>query len=173
MQKSGLTEIMPLIYTSAIWGQYPVFSHPEFPQGSPAPILAHVGAPQSLTSIVCCYGRKYSVLMGLSLPPPRGLQEASNPAACMAPALSVEHYILHLFLWLSFHTDLPPTGETEGEGIIRIKEKKNTPILWRIYLQSSIEETDRENRFMDMGRGEERVSCMERVTWKLTLPYVK
>ena len=24
-----------------------------------------------------------------------------------------------------------------------------------------------------MGRGEERVGCMERVTWKLTLPYVK
>ena len=26
---------------------------------------------------------------------------------------------------------------------------------------------------MDMGRGEERVKCRERVTWKLTLPYVK
>jgi len=26
---------------------------------------------------------------------------------------------------------------------------------------------------MDMGRGEERVSCMERVTWKLSSPYVK
>ena len=26
---------------------------------------------------------------------------------------------------------------------------------------------------MDIGRGEERVRCMERVTWKLTLPYVK
>ena len=26
---------------------------------------------------------------------------------------------------------------------------------------------------MDMGSGEERVRCMERVTWKLTLPYVK
>ena len=26
---------------------------------------------------------------------------------------------------------------------------------------------------MDMGRGEESVRCMERVTWKLTLPYVK
>ena len=26
---------------------------------------------------------------------------------------------------------------------------------------------------MDMGRGEERVRCMERVTWKLTLLYVK
>ena len=26
---------------------------------------------------------------------------------------------------------------------------------------------------MDMGRGEERVKCMERVTCKVTLPYVK
>ena len=26
---------------------------------------------------------------------------------------------------------------------------------------------------MDMGRGEERVRCMEKVTGKLTLPYVK
>ena len=26
---------------------------------------------------------------------------------------------------------------------------------------------------MDMGRGEERVRCVERVTWKLRLPYVK
>ena len=26
---------------------------------------------------------------------------------------------------------------------------------------------------MDMGRGEERVRCMERVTWKLTFPCVK
>ena len=30
-----------------------------------------------------------------------------------------------------------------------------------------------ENRLMDMGRGEERVSCMGRVTWELTSPYVK
>ena len=27
-------------------------------------------------------------------------------------------------------------------------------------------EADIENRLMDMGRGEERVRCMERVTWK-------
>ena len=32
---------------------------------------------------------------------------------------------------------------------------------------------DIENRFMDMGRREKRVKCMERVTWKLTLTYVK
>ena len=34
-------------------------------------------------------------------------------------------------------------------------------------------EKQREKRLVDMVRGEERVSCMERVTWKLTLPYVK
>ena len=30
-----------------------------------------------------------------------------------------------------------------------------------------------ENRLKDMGSGEERVRCMEKVTWKLTVPYVK
>ena len=30
-----------------------------------------------------------------------------------------------------------------------------------------------ENRLTDSGRREERVRCMERVTWKLILPYVK
>ena len=34
-------------------------------------------------------------------------------------------------------------------------------------------ETDIENRLMDMGRREEKVRGMERVTWKVTLPYVK
>ena len=29
------------------------------------------------------------------------------------------------------------------------------------------------DRLMDMERGEERERCMEKVTWKLTLPYVK
>ena len=43
----------------------------------------------------------------------------------------------------------------------------------RIYLQASSGETDIENRLMGMGRGEERVRCMERITWKLILPYVK
>ena len=33
-------------------------------------------------------------------------------------------------------------------------------------------ETDMENRLMDMWRGEERVRFMERVIWKVTLPYV-
>ena len=33
VQDSGLTEIVPLICTSAIWDYYCVFSHPEFPQG--------------------------------------------------------------------------------------------------------------------------------------------
>ena len=46
-------------------------------------------------------------------------------------------------------------------------------LYWRIYLQGSNGETDVENRLMNMGRGDRRVRCMERVTWKLTLPYVK
>ena len=33
MQASGLTEIIPLICTSALWGQYPTFVHPGSPQG--------------------------------------------------------------------------------------------------------------------------------------------
>ena len=41
------------------------------------------------------------------------------------------------------------------------------------YLQGSNGEIDIENRLVDMGRGEERVRCVERVTWKLTLPYAK
>jgi len=33
-------------------------------------------------------------------------------------------------------------------------------------------EKQTENRLMDMGRREVRMRCMERVTWKITLPYV-
>ena len=33
MARSGLSEIISLTRTIAIWGQYPVFSHPEFLQG--------------------------------------------------------------------------------------------------------------------------------------------
>ena len=33
--------------------------------------------------------------------------------------------------------------------------------------------TDIEDRLMEMGRGKERVRCMERVTWTLTIPYLK
>ena len=40
-------------------------------------------------------------------------------------------------------------------------------------MQGSSGETDIEDRLIDMGRGEERLRCMERVTWKLAFPYVK
>ena len=46
-------------------------------------------------------------------------------------------------------------------------------VLKRIYLQGNNGETDIENRLMDLGKREERVRCMERVTWKPVLPYVK
>ena len=41
-------------------------------------------------------------------------------------------------------------------------------VLKNLFAGSS-RETDIENRLMDMERGEERVRCMEKVTWKLTL----
>ena len=40
-------------------------------------------------------------------------------------------------------------------------------------MQGSNGQTDIQNKVMDIGRGEERVRCRERVTWKLTLPYVR
>ena len=36
MHESGLTEVIPLMCTSAIWGQCPAFLHAEPPQGSPS-----------------------------------------------------------------------------------------------------------------------------------------
>ena len=45
-------------------------------------------------------------------------------------------------------------------------------VLKNLFVGSS-GETDIQNRLMDIGRGEERVRCILRVTWKLTLPYVK
>ena len=34
MQESGLTEITPLMCTSALWGQHSVLSHPESPKAA-------------------------------------------------------------------------------------------------------------------------------------------
>ena len=42
MQESGLTEIIPLLHISAIWGQYLGLSRPESPQGTPLEVAAVV-----------------------------------------------------------------------------------------------------------------------------------
>ena len=62
-------------------------------------------------------------------------------------------------------------------------QKEKYSILMHIYriqkngteefFRAAMEKQDIENRLTGMGEGEERVRCMERVTWKLTLPYVK
>ena len=65
-------------------------------------------------------------------------------------------------------------SETEKQILYTNAYIQNLEIwYWRIYLQGNNGETDIENRFMDLGGWEERVRCMERATWKLTLPYVK
>ena len=63
------------------------------------------------------------------------------------------------------------------------KEKDKCCILTHIYgiqkdgtdkfIYRAAMEKDIENGRMEMGRGEERVRCMDGVTWKFTLPYVK
>ena len=62
------------------------------------------------------------------------------------------------------------------------KEKNKCHVLMHIYESTKMalmnlfagqQWRKKENRLMDMGRGKERVRCMERVTWKLTLPCVK
>ena len=58
-------------------------------------------------------------------------------------------------------------GEGRKEGRRRKERERERD------LQGSNGETDTENRLMDMGRGEERVRCMERITWKLTSSYGK
>ena len=46
LQESGLIEIIPLMGTSALWGQPPVFLHPESPEGAP---LGAAAEAESLT----------------------------------------------------------------------------------------------------------------------------
>ena len=86
MQESGFTEIIPLICTSAICDQYPMFLYPEVPQGSavgsgcslmparwqvfllcwvlPGLVVLHrlwLQPLMTMISFVYWYGRKYSI----------------------------------------------------------------------------------------------------------------
>ena len=45
-------------------------------------------------------------------------------------------------------------------------------VLMNLFARQQWRNRHREETY-GMGRGEERVRCMERVTWKLTLPYEK
>ena len=40
MQEPWLTEVIPWMCTSALWGQHPVFSHPESPHCTPLGMAA-------------------------------------------------------------------------------------------------------------------------------------
>ena len=53
---------------------------------------------------------------------------------------------------------------------IYIESRKNgtEKFIYRITMEKQTE-----NRLRDMGKGKERVRCMERATWKLTLPHEK
>ena len=52
--------------------------------------------------------------------------------------------------------------------IYRIQKNGTEEFIYKAAMEKETYRID-----VDMGRGEERVRCMERVTWKLILPYVK
>lgn len=60
IQESGLIEIIPLMCTSALWDQCPVFSHPESPQGALLGVVAMVKGLLAAMSFVCWYHRGHS-----------------------------------------------------------------------------------------------------------------
>ena len=75
--------------------------------------------------------------------------------------------------------DLEPIMQSE----VSQKKKDKYHILTHIYgiqkngteefIYRATVEKQTQRILMDMGRGEQRVKCMERVTWKLTLPEKK
>ena len=80
-----------------------------------------------------------------------------------------------LMRWMNLEPIIQSEVSQKGKDIVRNAYIRNLLEKWyqRIYLQVSDGETEIENRHMDTGRGNSRVRCMERVTWKLILPYVK
>ena len=58
-----------------------------------------------------------------------------------------------------------PMQHSKGEALIQTQDGWLDPrMLYSVAVTVGL---------MDMGRGEERVRRMERITWKLALPYVK
>ena len=148
---------------SSVDGHLSCFSHVQL---CATPYMAAHQAPLSLG-----FSRQ-EYWNGLPLPSPRHacmLSRFSHVRLCATPwtAGSSVHRILQarILEWVA----ISPSKIPYTNAYIRNLER------WyqRIYLQGSNGETDIENRLMDIQRGEERVWCMERVTWKLTLPYIK
>ena len=74
-----------------------------------------------------------------------------------------------------FHRGFTNLHSHQYHILIYIYTESRKMVLKNLFTgqQVNIGETGIENRLMDMGRGKERVKGMERVTWRLTLPYVK
>ena len=86
---------------------------------------------------------------------------------------------------MEIHTVSLPTSYSSGPRYSFLEELapwSPSPMLMQFFLmiffffliyRGNNGDTDIECRLMDTGRGKKRVRCMERITWKLTLPYVK
>ena len=60
MWESGLTEIIPLISTLTIEGQYPVFLHHESPQGATLGVTVVAKGLMTKTFFIYCYSKQHS-----------------------------------------------------------------------------------------------------------------
>ena len=85
MQDSGPTEIIPLVCISSTWGQYLVFSHPEFPQGSPAHHPWWLQLLMIVTSFVYWCGRKRSIFHWIMLEPHQAQDFVAGSTAEQTP----------------------------------------------------------------------------------------
>ena len=96
-----------------------------------------------------------------------------DPRNCSMPGLPIHHQLPE-----STQTHFHWVGDAIQSSTVNCTNLQELTVLsecfvsW-LFKKSHYREIDIQDRFMDMERGEERVSCMERVTWKLTLPYVK
>ena len=90
------------------------------------------------------------------------------------PAIKRNAFESVLMRWIN----LEPIAQSEVSN--KEKEKYILTHMYRIqkngtedFIYRAAMEKQTQNRLIDMGRGEEKLRCMERVTWKLTLLYVK
>ena len=115
MQDSGLTEIIPWICTSSTQGQCLVFSHPEFPQGSPAHQPWWLQLLMIVTSFVYWCGRKCSIFHWIMLEPHQAQNFVAKSSAEQTTEGMCIPEITVLRILLNSWNTVPPTEQLKQQ----------------------------------------------------------